>query len=90
MMRKDPPEDFFKYREIFEKESAAVGKEQYLIPLLISNFPGTTDDEMRTVEKYLDKENWSPQQVQDFIPLPMTIAGAMYYSGKDIRCADRA
>lgn len=84
MMRKDPPEDFFKYREIFEKESKNAGKEQYLIPLMISNFPGTTDDEMRVVEKYLDKENWSPQQVQDFIPLPMTIAGAMYYCGKDI------
>ena len=83
LMRKDKPEDFFKYKKIFEEESKKAGKEQYLIPLLISNFPGTTDDEMEVVGKYLDQQNWSPQQVQDFIPLPMTIAGAMYYCGKD-------
>ncbi len=83
LMRKDPPEDFFKYKKIFEEESKNANKEQYLIPLLISNFPGTTDDEMKVVGKYLDQENWSPQQVQDFIPLPLTIAGAMYYCGKD-------
>jgi uncharacterized radical SAM protein YgiQ len=83
LMRKDKPEAFFKYREIFEEESKNAGKEQYLIPLLISNFPGTTDDEMEVVGKFLDQENWSPQQVQDFIPLPLTIAGAMYYCGKD-------
>jgi len=83
LMRKDKPQDFFKYKRIFEEESKNANKEQYLIPLLISNFPGTTDDEMDVVGKYLDQQNWSPQQVQDFIPLPLTIAGAMYYCGKD-------
>ncbi|MBN2640577.1 MAG: YgiQ family radical SAM protein, partial [Victivallales bacterium] len=32
LMRKDPPESFFKFKKIFEEESASAGKEQYLIP----------------------------------------------------------
>ena len=36
---------------------------------------------MKTVDDFLNKHNWSPQQVQDYIPLPMTIGGAMYYTG---------
>ena len=31
----------------------------------------------------LEKRHIHPQQVQDFIPLPMTISGAMYYTQKD-------
>ena len=82
LMRKDPPEAFYKFMEIFERESKAAGKEQYLIPLFISNFPGCTEKEMKVVDDFLNKKRWSPQQVQDFIPLPMTMAAAMYYCGK--------
>ena len=83
LMRKNPAEDFYKFKTVFEEESRKAGKEQYLIPLFISNFPGCTDQDMKTVDDYLDKMNWSPQQVQDYIPLPMTMGAAMYYSGKD-------
>ena len=62
--------------------SKECGKEQYLIPLFISNFPGCTEREMKTVDDFLDKHHWSLQQVQDYIPLPMTMGGAMYYTGK--------
>ena len=82
LMRKDPPESFFKFQTIFEEESAKAGKEQYLIPLFISNFPGCTQEEMDTVDDFLRRNNWNPQQVQDYIPLPMTMGAAMYYSGK--------
>lgn len=84
LMRKDPPEDFYKFMEFFEEESRKAGKEQYLIPLFISNFPGCTEKEMKTVDDFLNRHNWSPQQVQDFIPLPMTVAAAMYYTGKTV------
>ena len=81
LMRKNPAEDFYRFREFFESESRAAGKKQYLIPLFISNFPGCTEKEMQTVNDYLDANHWSPQQVQDYIPLPMTMGGAMYYTG---------
>lgn len=83
MMRKNPAEDFYTFMKLFEAESRAAGKEQYLIPLFISNFPGCTEREMQTVDDFLNRHNWSPQQVQDYIPLPMTMGAAMYYTGKD-------
>jgi len=82
LMRKNPAEDFYKFMEVFEEDSKAAGKEQYLIPLFISNFPGCTEKEMKTVDEFLNSRNWSPQQVQDYIPLPMTMGAAMYYCGK--------
>jgi len=82
LMRKSPAEDFYKFIEVFDKLSRECGKEQYLIPLFISNFPGCSEKEMKTVDDFLDKHRWSLQQVQDYIPLPMTMGGAMYYTGK--------
>ena len=81
LMRKNPSEDCYVFKKFFEEESRAAGKEQYLIQLFISNFPGCTEREMKTVDDFLDMHNWSPQQVQDYIPLPMTMGGAMYYTG---------
>ncbi len=72
------------FMETFFEESAAAGKEQYLVPYFISSFPGCTDHEMGVVEEFLRKEKWNLQQVQDFIPLPMTAAAAMYVTGLDI------
>ena len=38
---------------------------------------------MREVEGFLRATRWNLQQVQDFIPLPMTPAAAMYVAGVD-------
>jgi len=81
LMRKNPAEEFFEFVRVFEEESKRIGKEQYLIPLLISNFPGCTDADMKIVDDYFNSRGWSLQQVQDYIPLPMTMGAAMYYSG---------
>ena len=82
-MRK-PAGDFKAFMEKFHEESAAAGKEQYLVPYFISSFPGCTEKEMGAVEQFLKNENWNLQQVQDFIPLPMTGSAAMYVTGLDI------
>ena len=82
-MRK-PAGDFQPFMEKFFQESEAAGKEQYLVPYFISSFPGCTEKEMGAVEQFLKKEKWNLQQVQDFIPLPMTGAAAMYVTGLDI------
>lgn len=83
LMRKGKPEDFFKIEKEFNRLSKECGKEQYLVPLFISNFPGCTAKNMRVVEEFLDRRHWSLQQVQDYIPLPMTMGAAMYCCGKD-------
>ncbi len=82
-MRK-PAGDFQGFMEKFFELSAEAGREQYLVPYFISSFPGCTEEEMGVVELFLKKERWNLQQVQDFIPLPMTGAAAMYVTGLDI------
>jgi uncharacterized radical SAM protein YgiQ len=81
-MRK-PAGVFEEFLEIFQRESRAAGKEQYLVPYFISSFPGCTAGDMAVVEQFLRKTKWNLQQVQDFMPLPMTPAAAMYVTGLD-------
>ncbi|HNU52962.1 MAG TPA: YgiQ family radical SAM protein [Verrucomicrobiota bacterium] len=81
-MRK-PAGDFLPFLDKFRQESLAAGKEQYLVPYFISSFPGCTDKEMEAVGRFLRREHWNLRQVQDFIPLPMTPAAAMYATGLD-------
>jgi uncharacterized radical SAM protein YgiQ len=81
-MRK-PSGIFERFQEQFRNESAAAGKEQYLVPYFIAGFPGCTEGQMGAVEDSLRATRWNLQQVQDFIPLPMTPAAAMYATGRD-------
>ena len=83
LMRKPPFETFEAFLTIFERESRQAGKEQYIIPYLISAFPGCTDDDMRALADWLKRRGWRPQQVQCFIPTPGTVATAMYHAGID-------
>jgi uncharacterized radical SAM protein YgiQ len=82
-MRKPAAAGFTEFQRLFERESRAAGREQYLVPYFISSFPGCTDAHMQVVAEFLRRTNWNLQQVQDFIPLPMTPAAAMYVTGLD-------
>ena len=82
LMRKGTPEEFYRFMDEFNRITKECKLEQYIIPLFISNFPGCTAKEMKTVDDFLNKHHWSLQQVQDYIPLPMTMGAAMYYTGK--------
>ncbi len=84
LMRKNKAKDFFDFVRIFEKESERAGKKQYLVPYFISNFPGSGEREFRKVDEFLRNSQWRLQQVQDFIPLPMTIASAIYLCGRTV------
>lgn len=64
-MRKPGKEVFDAFRAEFERFSYAAGKKQYIVPYFISNFPGSTQSEMKVVESYLRDERWKLQQVQD-------------------------
>ena len=81
LMRKPGMKSFEKFLEAFAAYSRAHGKEQYVIPYLMSAFPGCTDEHMWELHKWLAARHWSPRQVQCFIPTPGTVATAMYYSG---------
>lgn len=82
-MRKPPLQVFERFLDAFAKFSKAAGKEQYVIPYLISAFPGCTSEHMKELKNWLQKRGWSPKQVQCFIPTPGTVATAMYYAECD-------
>lgn len=83
LMRKPAFESFERFLAVFERESRRAGKEQYVVPYLLSAFPGTTDADMAALAGWLRERGWKPQQVQCFIPTPGTVATAMFYAGID-------
>ncbi len=83
LMRKPPFALFERFLSLFGRFSKEAGKEQYIVPYLISAFPGCTLDDMRALARWLKDRRWSPRQVQCFIPTPGTIATAMYCAGID-------
>lgn len=80
LMRKPGMKAFETFLEAFQRYSEAQGKEQYVIPYLMSAFPGCTDAHMRELGAWLAARHWSPRQVQCFIPTPGTVATAMFYA----------
>ncbi len=87
-MRKPGLHKFEEFKKRFVEASKRVGKEQYLVAYFVSSHPGCTMDEQIRLAEYFKRNNWSPEQVQDFIPTPMTPATAMFYSGLDPETGD--
>ncbi len=83
LMRKPSMDSFEKFLEAFYGYCRQIGKEQYVIPYLLSAFPGCTDEHMRELAAWLKERNWQPQQVQCFIPTPGTVASAMFFAECD-------
>jgi uncharacterized radical SAM protein YgiQ len=74
---------YYRFKELFEKYSKEMGKEQYLIPYFIAAHPGTSDEDMLELALWLKKNGFRADQVQAFLPSPMATATAMYHSGKN-------
>jgi len=71
---------FIEFLKIFRHLSK---KEQYLVPYLISSHPGCSYDDMLDLTAFLKRNDLVVEQVQDFIPLPMTASAAMYHTGRN-------
>ncbi len=85
LMRKPNLARFEAFLSFFEEESRRAGKEQYVIPYLVSAFPGCTDADMGELAQWLKQRGWRPRQVQCFIPTPGTVATAMFHAGVDVK-----
>lgn len=66
-----------KYRKLNQK----IGKNQFLVPYLMSSHPGSTLKEAVELAEYLRDIGYMPEQVQDFYPTPSTMSTVMYYTG---------
>jgi uncharacterized radical SAM protein YgiQ len=82
-MRKGPPGTLRRFKKAFDAASRTAGKEQYLVPYLMSGHPGTTLDHMADLAEQLALLGLRPRQVQDFTPTPMTLATAQHVCGVD-------
>ncbi len=69
-----------RFKQMFDKASAAAGKKQYLIPYFIAAHPGTGDEDMMNLAIWLKRNGFKADQVQTFYPSPMATATAMYHS----------
>ena len=81
LMGKPEIKVFNNFREKFFKYSKQAGKEQYIVPYLMSSHPGSTLSDAIELSEYLRDINYQPEQVQDFYPTPGTISTCMYYTG---------
>ena len=67
----------------FYEITKGMGKEQYLVPYLMSSHPGSTLNEAIDLALFLRDNKIRPEQVQDFYPTPGTISTAMFYTELD-------
>lgn len=74
-----------KFVRRFRAANQELGKEQYLVPYLMSSHPGSTLQEAVELAEYVRDMGVNPEQVQDFIPTPGTLSTCMYYTGLDPR-----
>lgn len=82
-MGKPAGDTYEKFREKFFKINKQLGKNQYIIPYLMSSHPGSTLKEAIKLAEYLRDIKYQPEQVQDFYPTPGTLSTTMFYTGLD-------
>jgi uncharacterized radical SAM protein YgiQ len=82
MMNKPPIKVYEQFAERFKAANRKAGKEQYLVNYFVSAHPGCSDGDAEELADYLASRGMRPEQVQDFMPLPMTVSTCMYHTGK--------
>lgn len=82
-MRKPSKKVFLDFDKKYKQTNKRLGKEQYLIPYLISSHPGSTLEDAVELAVFLKEYGFVPDQVQDFYPTPGTLSTCMYYTELD-------
>ena len=85
LMGKPEHKVYEEFTRQFYKMNERIGKEQYLVPYLMSSHPGSTLKEAVELAEYCRDLGYMPEQVQDFYPTPSTLSTCMYYTGVDPR-----
>lgn len=83
LMNKPQFKVYEKFIDRFETVNKRLGKKQYLVNYFIAGHPGARLEDALELAVYLAKNHIHPEQVQDYIPLPMTLSGSMYYTEKN-------
>ena len=85
LMGKPKNQVYQQFVDRFVKMNRRLGKDQYLVPYLMSSHPGSSWKEAVELAEFCRDMGYMPEQVQDFYPTPSTISTCMYYTGLDPR-----
>lgn len=84
-MGKPSRQVYDRFTKKFYEINKKIGKEQYLVPYLMSSHPGSDLKAAVELAEYLRDLGYMPEQVQDFYPTPGTLSTCMFYTGLDPR-----
>lgn len=82
-MGKPHIEAYKRFQKKFYEITKQKGKEQYLVPYLMSSHPGSKLSDAVELAMFLKENRIRPEQVQDFYPTPGTLSTCMFYTGLD-------
>lgn len=83
-MRKIPLVQLQGFLDLFYNTARQQRKKRYLLPYLMSCHPGTNQNNTHAMQQTIQALfGFLPEQVQAFIPLPMTLSSVIYYTGID-------
>lgn len=83
LMNKSQFKIYENFIDRFKTVNKRLGKKQYLVNYFIASHPGTRLEDALELAVYLAKNHIHPEQIQDYIPLPMTLSASMYYTEKN-------
>ena len=81
VMNKPPRKAYEEFVKKFNALNKRLPKKCFLVNYFISSHPGSGLDEALALAQYCIERNMHPEQIQDYIPLPMTLSGCMYHTG---------
>ncbi len=84
LMRKGAGADFAQFAARFYQSCRQHGKKLFLVPYLMSAFPGCEDNDVILAQKVCELK-LAHEQIQEFTPTPGSLATAMYYCQTDFR-----
>lgn len=83
LMGKPPFAQYEAFARIFARVAKEEGVDYYLVPYLMVGHPGADEKAEAYLVRVLQKMGVRVEQVQEFLPTPMTLSTAMYYAHRD-------
>ena len=83
-MGKPGTQSLLEFKDMFDRNSRAAGKKQFLTYYLIAAHPGCSEEDMKDLKRFNTRKlKINPEQVQIFTPTPSTYSSLMYYTELD-------
>jgi uncharacterized radical SAM protein YgiQ len=83
VMRKGRFELFRRFMAAYRAVNQRLGKKQFLVPYFLCSHPGCDLPEAAELALFAHELGFMPEQVQDFIPTPGSLATCMWFTGYD-------